>query len=847
MKAHRNFLAVLITLMTMMLVLAACAAPSRPAAAPAAPAAPAEQAASSPVATPPAAPAAAEALKPTDVPAAAAPTEAPAAPTDATVTADPAGAAMPAIRVTASEPTSIADQVTVTAQVSKALATSEPATPPSTPAVPPAPTIRPLATDTRIPTLAPPAPSATAVRQPAAAPAATETAIPASPTNPPPTAAAPSDTPQPLATATQQPLQIERVAPTSAPPFSQFISVETRVVELEWPPEMRLGESDLVRIALIPSYDGYTVTTEFPGNQTITRPVQVDRPAAYDVFAIGQLVGAGFTIQEEANPKKLLPPGQAVDWRWSIQPNQAGQQRLAITLKLRWEPSAGGGTSDASQPKEADLFSKGLNVNVSSVMGMSMGQAMSTGVMGTLVGAGLALFGLVFRRAPKIKATVAQVINPNANLKIEPHAKITLANDEVSLLQTLFGKYARVGLENEFRSGYSGARTFLAHPIREDGRADAYTIAKIGPRDSMQREFDNYERFVKDTLPPITARIQEPPVTAPALVNRDDKAVLRYTFIGEQGKMPVSLRESLLADPNSNLLNKLFETFGPNWWMQRRPYTFRLAQEYDRMLPAHFVIEPIEVSGGAVQGAKLMDGRKPPGQDSYAVGDMVVLQNFPQAELRADGKSLSLSGHAAPGQPPLRVRWMRQDGGRLSGGAASRFASGAMGKVIGTRETLLRESAEGADLHGLPDPLQHLGARLNESVAGTQSTIHGDLNLENGLVGPGGLIWLIDFAETRDGHALYDFAHLEAEILAHVIAPRVASTGEFVAVLQSEAHPLLNQMHQIAAKCLFNPGAMREYWLALYATCLGATKYANMNAHQRRCLYVAAAYIGLKI
>ena len=630
------------------------------------------------------------------------------------------------------------------------------------------------------------------------------------------------------------------VTPTTTVQGYRAITVETRIVELEWPPEMRLGESDLVRIALIPSYDGYSVTVEFEGNQTITKPVQVERPENYDLFAIGQLVGAGFTIKEEANAKKLLPPGQAIDWRWSIQPNQAGQQRLALTLKLRWEPSAGA----ASLPKEADLFSKGLNVNVASVLGMSMGQATSTGLMGTLIGAGLALFGLVFRRAPKIKATVAQVINPNANLKIEPQAKMTLANDEISLMQTLFGKYARVALENEFRSGYSGARTFLAHPIREDGRADAYTIAKIGPRESMQREFDNYERFVKDTLPPITARIQEPPVTAPALVNRDDKAVLRYTFIGEQGKMPVSLRESLLADANSNLINKLFETFGPNWWMQRKPYTFRLAQEYDRMLPAHFVVEPFE---GTAQGAKLLDGRKPPGQDSYAIGDIVVLQNFPSAELRVDGKSLSLTGQAAPGQPPLRVRWMRQDGGRKSGGAASRFASGAFGKVIGTRESLLREGAEGVALQGLPDPLQNLGARLNESVAGTQSTIHGDLNLENGLVGPGGMIWLIDFAETRDGHALYDFAHLEAEILAHVIAPRMTNTSEFVAVLQSESDPLLNQMHQIAAKCLFNPSTMREYWLALYATCLGATKYANMNAHQRQCLYVAAAYIGQKL
>ena len=65
--------------------------------------------------------------------------------------------------------------------------------------------------------------------------------------------------------------------------------VETRIVELEWPPEMRLGESDIVRIALIPSYEGYSVTIELEGNKTITKPVQVARVENYDLFAIGQL------------------------------------------------------------------------------------------------------------------------------------------------------------------------------------------------------------------------------------------------------------------------------------------------------------------------------------------------------------------------------------------------------------------------------------------------------------------------------------------------------------------------------------------------------------------------------
>ena len=441
-----------------------------------------------------------------------------------------------------------------------------------------------------------------------------------------------------------------------------------------------------------------------------------------------------------------------------------------------------------------------------------------------------------------MKLALAQMAHPNAQLKIEQNPSIVLATDENVLLQALFRKYGRLVVQSEFRSGYSGARTLLALPVREDGRSDAYTIAKIGARESIQQEFDNYERFVKDTLPPVTARIQELPVTAPIGANPQDKAVLRYTFIGEPGKMPTSLREAFLREPDPALLTKLFDTFGPNWWMQRKPHTFRLAAEYDGILPAHYVIEPI--AGPAPRGAIGLDGRMPPGQlAQLGIGDTVFLKNFPGVERRADGASLSLTGEGFGGNPPLRVRWM---GETITGASA--------GKVTATRLTLLRGFTGDADLHGLTDPLPKLTTLLNENVVGSRSTIHGDLNLENILVGPGGFVWLIDFAQTREGHPLADFAHLEAEIIAHVIgaspaashtsAPQTSaiSAEAFVQMLRLQNHPLLNRLHEIAYACLLNPSNKREYQLALSVTCLGAMKYTNLQAHQRHLLYLTAAY-----
>jgi hypothetical protein len=62
-------------------------------------------------------------------------------------------------------------------------------------------------------------------------------------------------------------------SPTPAPTISVPTPtplIEPRVVEVEWPESLHLGDSDVVRMALIPTRDGYTITTEFPDHKTIT-------------------------------------------------------------------------------------------------------------------------------------------------------------------------------------------------------------------------------------------------------------------------------------------------------------------------------------------------------------------------------------------------------------------------------------------------------------------------------------------------------------------------------------------------------------------------------------------------
>ena len=683
----------------------------------------------------------------------------------------------------------------------------------STPA--PQPTSAPAATSA--PAVVTQAPQATKAPEASKAPAATS--APAASVQPKPTQAAATSLPAPSATPLP-PVRTPTPGVIVITPRPTLIS-EQRMIELEWPAGLRLGETDLVRLSIVPYQGGYQVQAEFPEHNVQGQTVEVVQLAGYRLSGAARLDGVGFEISPAGEVEHELPENEVVTWRWTLGAKAAGQQRLSLSLLLRWRPEPG----SPGELRQQLAFSRGLNVQVSSVFGLSRDQALALGLFGLVFGAGLGVSALALRgRGPRAWLRTPP---PNPRLSIEPRPGVALDREEAGLLQALFERYARLVLESEFLSGYSGARTFLALPVHPDGRADAAAIVKIGSRASIQREAEAYEHYVKDRLPPMTARIQHAPVTQPGAA----RAAVRYTFIAEPGHYPASLRSALLANPDPGLLWRLFETFGPNWWMQRRASPFRWAQEYDRLLPPHLVLEPVYQ---LERPASTLDERSAPEGLAGLLGQVVAVKAFRQVERRADGVTFTLQGQARPGQAPLRLRWL---GGQLPNGTPAR--------VVDTRMSLLRAEAARFDRRGLPEPLDSLEALLGQTVQGTQSIIHGDLNLENVLVGPGGFTWLIDFSETREGHPLYDFSHLAAELIGHIYAPQ-CSAGDYLARLQANQLPLLAALEGIAGRCLFNPADPLEYRLALRLACLGALKYRTLGAHAKELLYLTAAYLALK-
>lgn len=626
----------------------------------------------------------------------------------------------------------------------------------------------------------------------------------------------------PLPTTAQRPEQpTQAVGEWDATPTPQDQSApslqEGRLVELEWPAEMHLGESDIIRLALIPTREGYVIQAEFPEHAITTQSAVIEYRSGYSLIARARLDALSFGLSPAAEQTMALEPGQPVAFRWILTPQQTGQQRLSLNLWLEWQPLDG---QMGSSP-QTQVYARSLSIQVHSFFGLSRPVALGTGLFALLLGSGCSLTGLLLRspdRRPQLR-----ILKANPAVQLDPGA-LQLSSEERSLLQALFQRYARLLLKSEFLSGYSGARTFLALPIRNDGQSDAATIVKLGGRNAIEREYQAYETYVKDRLPPITARIQHTPVSLP----NSQRAAVQYTFIGRPGEIPVSLRLTLQRDPRPEWLWQLLETFGTNWWLQRQPATFRWGEEYDRFLPVHLVLEPTE---GRSAARWSLNEQTAPSNLPLAPGDLVEIGNFSQVELRADGCSYSLTGKPLVGGPPLRLRWL-----------SPTPPTHSLARVQATRTSLLEQWTAGLETTGLPNPLQELSEWLNETVQTSRSIIHGDLNLENILVGPGGLMWLIDFSETRPGHPLADFSHLMAEVIVHLYAPQFPNPLGYAQKIQTGGLPLLNALQDIATHCLLYPAQQRELWLSLTFGCLGALKYPQLSNHARKLLTISAAF-----
>ncbi|MBZ0291213.1 MAG: phosphotransferase [Anaerolineae bacterium] len=462
-------------------------------------------------------------------------------------------------------------------------------------------------------------------------------------------------------------------------------------------------------------------------------------------------------------------------------------------------------------------------------------------------------------------------INPNMSYGL------ALTEEQRLILRRMFYGYARIRVESSLTGGYSGALLLVVTPMHTDGRVDAAVVVKIAEADDILDEATRYDTHIKNTLPPLTARIEDKPV-APDVCTQ---AGIKYTLVAQQDKPPQDLRTAAAdmspAQLATWLHQQLYAQFGRTWWQQHRTFNFLGWTEYDWLLPPILTIQRVPdrdipantpVLHAPFNRGKLKD---------IEYGETVVLENFIVQRLYPKEHALQLSigrGNEAT-RRAFKVRVSNVDfeeSFHYRGEVIERL----VGRVWETRDDTLYHAAlklepqfslKGDKLHipALPgpplfNPLQAYEDLLYFHVEGATSKIHGDLHLGNILVGPYDSAFLIDFAHSRDGHTAFDWAMLEISLLSERIMPLVSGDWDAVyeVLLYVEAlnkrtefptfnHELevafvpLRTLRAIAQRCLNDEHNWMEYHVALVFCALRALTWETMNLGARRLMLLLAA------
>jgi hypothetical protein len=156
---------------------------------------------------------------------------------------------------------------------------------------------------------------------------------------------------------------------------------ESRSVELDYPLSLRLGDSEVIRLALVISSGGITATTEGDGQEVTSEPIQIPNLYdAYNAIAIARLDSVGLNIDRPGDLEQPLLPGEPVTWRWTISASETGRQKANLLIHLRFIPKAGG---DVLQK---ELWARTLTIQTADVFGLPAAVAKGLGLFGAILG-----------------------------------------------------------------------------------------------------------------------------------------------------------------------------------------------------------------------------------------------------------------------------------------------------------------------------------------------------------------------------------------------------------------------------------------------------------------------------
>lgn len=453
----------------------------------------------------------------------------------------------------------------------------------------------------------------------------------------------------------------------------------------------------------------------------------------------------------------------------------------------------------------------------------------------------------------------------------------SLTKEQVFILRRLFYGYTSLRVERRL-TGFTKALLLAVTPISAENQESATVVVKIDQTDNILDEAQRYENHVKDTLPLLTARLEDRP-TAP---ETSDLAGIKYTLVASSGAIPQDLRSlvrmSGAVGLGQLLRQQLYSHFSKTWWQKRRSYRFEVWKEYDWLLPPVLTLELVpeveELPTAHALRVPFNRAKLNTRLQQLEYGDFVALENFTVQRVDRENNVLKLAaGYGAEADKrayKIEVRGFNLEQDIFFRGEV---VERLVGRVWKTRGETLHHAARmlepDFDLHAnlipwntqkLPNPLIAYEALLDRHVNGSLSKIHGDLHLGNILVGPNNSIWLIDFAHTRDGHTLFDWATLEVSLLgdavmpaagerwaaAYAISEHIAALNAHLPVEESDPHvssamSAVAALREIVHECLMTEDDWSEYYIALALCALRAVTFDMMSIGGRRLMFLLSA------
>ena len=157
---------------------------------------------------------------------------------------------------------------------------------------------------------------------------------------------------------------------------------ERRRLTLEFPPQIRAGDSDLVRLTLeVDDLGNLTPTAQFSGNVITGERIEI--PNLYEshqVIAEARFDLAGAEIRPADLVSEALSPGNSVTFYWSIRPPDVGSYRGTIWLYLRFVDKQTG------EETRTTVSAQIVEIEAVNFLGLSGEFARTAGVIGSVAG-----------------------------------------------------------------------------------------------------------------------------------------------------------------------------------------------------------------------------------------------------------------------------------------------------------------------------------------------------------------------------------------------------------------------------------------------------------------------------